>query len=141
VKKRPCSICRRWFLPDVRVGARQVTCGATACQRTRRERTHAAWRAENADYDVDRRWREAVDAAKAEPEATSVTETQGPGAGVPWDVVQDEMRVEARVILAGVVRVIGRWAQTEMRTQHAVFAEEFARHSGRTTQTQMEASG
>jgi sugar phosphate isomerase/epimerase len=115
-----------------------VTCGAAACQRARRERTHAAWRAENPDYDVDRRWREAIDAAKAEPAATLVTETQGPGAGVPWGLVQDEMRVEARVILAGVVRVIGRWAQIEMQSQRAGFANEFVRHSGRTTQTQME---
>jgi hypothetical protein len=36
---------------------------------------------------------------------------------LPWDVVQDEMRVEGRVILAGVVRVMGLFVQDEIRKQ------------------------
>lgn len=116
-----------------------MTCGAAACQQSRREATHAAWRARNTDYDLDRRWREAIGVAKAEPKVVPVAATRSPAAGVPWGVVQDEMRVEARVILAGVVRVIGRWAQTEMRAQADVFTKESGRHPGRTTQTEMEA--
>ncbi len=119
-----------------------MTCGAVACQQSRRERTHAAWRARNADYDLDRRWRDAIEVAKADPVLVPVPmpATRSPAAGVPWGVVQDEMRVEARVILAGVVRVIGRWAQTEMRSQVDVFTKEFGEHPGRTSQTQMEAA-
>ncbi len=30
--KRPCSICRKWFQPDVRQKDRQSTCGRTECQ-------------------------------------------------------------------------------------------------------------
>lgn len=37
--------------------------------------------------------------------------------GLPWEVVQDEMGVEGRVIIAGIVRVMGRHAQDEMRSQ------------------------
>ena len=33
--KRPCSICRRWFRPDVRVGSRQRACGRPECQTAR----------------------------------------------------------------------------------------------------------
>ena len=31
-RKRPCRICRRWYLPDVRHKKRQKTCGAPDCQ-------------------------------------------------------------------------------------------------------------
>jgi len=37
--------------------------------------------------------------------------------GVPWEVVQTEMEVEGRVILAGVVRVMGSFVQTEIRDE------------------------
>ena len=30
--KRPCSICRKWFQPDVRQKDRQQTCGRSSCQ-------------------------------------------------------------------------------------------------------------
>jgi len=30
--KRPCSICRKWFQPDVRQKDRQKTCGRSSCQ-------------------------------------------------------------------------------------------------------------
>lgn len=137
-KKRPCSECRRWFLPDARVGERQRTCGAVTCQQGRREQTHAAWRARNPDYDLDRRWREAIAAAKKEPDVVPTVGTVAPTAGVPWEVVQDEMKVEGRVILAGVVRVIGRHVQTEIRRQVTDYADEFGRHGGRAAQTEME---
>lgn len=31
--KRPCSICRKWFQPDVRQKGRQKTCSNPACRR------------------------------------------------------------------------------------------------------------
>ena len=31
-RKRPCTICRRWFRPDPRVGDRQHACGKPECQ-------------------------------------------------------------------------------------------------------------
>lgn len=35
--KRPCSICRKWFTPDVRQKGRQTTC-SPACQNERHRR-------------------------------------------------------------------------------------------------------
>jgi len=49
-RKRPCSICRRWFRPDPRVGLRQHTCGKPDCQAARRKKTQARWRTKNPDY-------------------------------------------------------------------------------------------
>ncbi len=42
-KKRPCRICRRWFLPSPRARGRQTTCCETSCQRERHRRACAAW--------------------------------------------------------------------------------------------------
>jgi len=42
-KKRPCKICRKWFLPDPRVGDRQKTCGAPECQRKWHTKKCAEW--------------------------------------------------------------------------------------------------
>jgi hypothetical protein len=32
-KKRPCRICRRWFMPNAKLKDRQKTCGDPQCQR------------------------------------------------------------------------------------------------------------
>jgi hypothetical protein len=126
-------------LPDARVGDRQRTCGAAACQQRRREQTHAEWRTRNPDYDRDRRWRDAIAVAKSEPDALpNASRAAAPVTGVPWEVVQDEMTVEARVILTGVVRVLGRYVQTEMRRQDHDLTQKSGRHAGRTAQTEME---
>lgn len=40
--KRPCSICRKWFIPDVRQKGRQKTCGP-ACQNELHRRLCEKW--------------------------------------------------------------------------------------------------
>ena len=138
-KKRPCCICRRWFLPDVRVGDRQRTCGAASCQQAQHERAYRVWREANRDYDRARRWQDTLGAAKNEPaSAPPAANAPAPVAGVPWDVVQNEMRVEGRVILAGVVRVIGLFVQDEIRRQVAETPPGVARHAPMAAQTEME---
>ncbi len=48
-KKRPCCICRKWFLPDVRQRGRQITCGPE-CRREKRKRDCKKWYRKNKDY-------------------------------------------------------------------------------------------
>jgi hypothetical protein len=55
--QRPCRICKKWFRPDARAGARQRTCGSPSCQRERHCRACAAWRGRNPDYDQEERLR------------------------------------------------------------------------------------
>jgi hypothetical protein len=50
--KRPCTICRRWFRPNPRVGVRQHACGQPECQSARRQKTQASWRRRNPDYAI-----------------------------------------------------------------------------------------
>lgn len=44
--KRPCSICRKWFTPDVRQKGRQKTC-SPACQNERHRRQCEKWNRKN----------------------------------------------------------------------------------------------
>src|SRR5215468_5672090 len=115
-KKRPCCICRRWFLPDARVGARQRACGAAECQRARHRAADRAWHGRQRDYDRGRHWQAAVNAAKAGSKPTPPDRPR-PLAEVPWDVAQDAMAPEAVVILAGVARVLAEWVEDEIRRQ------------------------
>jgi hypothetical protein len=141
-KKRPCSVCRRWFLPDARVGGRQHACGREECQRERHRRADQRWRAANRDYDRDRRWREAIAEAKAEANsAPPARNAPAPASGLPWDLVQDEMKVEGRVILAGVVRVVGVFVLDEMRRQAADIVAGFARHQAWVAQDEIAPDG
>ena len=49
-KKRPCCICRRWFLPNTKVKDRQVTCGDPKCQKQWHKKQCAKWNKKNTDY-------------------------------------------------------------------------------------------
>ena len=88
--KKPCRICRRWFRPDVRVGARQHTCGRPECQVARRKKTQAAWRARNPDYFVA--WR--IQARAESERAPEPLRLPFPLSNLPWDMAQDEFGVK-----------------------------------------------
>jgi len=60
---------------------------------------------------------------------------------LPWDVVQDEMDIEGRVILAGVVRVMGLFVQDEMRTEVPKIVERIVRHLPRVAQDEIDPGG
>lgn len=47
--KRPCCICRKWFLQDVRQKGRQKTCGPD-CQKELHRRKCADWNKKNKAY-------------------------------------------------------------------------------------------
>ena len=49
-RKRPCRICRRWFMPNPRLKDRQKTCGRSQCQREWHRKMCEKWNRENADY-------------------------------------------------------------------------------------------
>ena len=48
-RKRPCSICRKWFLPDVRQAGRQKTC-SPKCIRELHRRNCREWNKKNTAY-------------------------------------------------------------------------------------------
>ena len=49
-RKRPCRICRCWFIPHPRLKDRQKTCGSSQCKGEWHRKMCRKWYRENADY-------------------------------------------------------------------------------------------
>ena len=47
LKKRPCAVCRRWFLPQAKVKQRAKTCGSPQCQKEWHRRQCRNWNRKN----------------------------------------------------------------------------------------------
>ena len=52
-RKRPCRVCKRWFIPHPRLKDRQKTCGNLPCQREWHRRKCEQWNHNNVDYFKD----------------------------------------------------------------------------------------
>lgn len=109
-RKRPCSICGRWFYPDPRVGDRQQACSDPACQAGRRKKTQAKWRAANPDYAIGRRLtvRHANGATPPQQaqQPPPTPRMPPPLDRVPWDVAQDEFGTKGTDIIKEIVRLL-----------------------------------
>ncbi len=126
LKKRPCSICRRWFYPDRRVGARQRACSERSCQVGRRARTQAWWRRRNRDYFTARRL-QARGVSKEEGATPEPLQLPPPLSHLPWDIAQDEFGPVGTDFIAHLGRVLLRSGQDQRRVQVRATIEEFGR--------------
>ena len=115
--KRPCRICRRWFVPDRRVGRRQRACSAPTCQIARRAATQASWRRRNPDYfiahRVQRRRLRADDVQGGVPPLV----LPPPLSQLPWDLAQEEFGVAGTDFLGHLGRVLLVAAQDQKTAQ------------------------
>jgi hypothetical protein len=111
-RKRPCSICRRWFRPDPRVGNRQHACGQPECQMSRRQKTQASWRRRNRDYAIAYR----LDQRKAQaPPSPEPLRLPAPLNQLPWDIAKDEFGAEGADFIGVMGALIVRMAKDEIR--------------------------
>lgn len=109
--KKPCRICRRWFRPHVRVGARQRTCGRPECQQAQRKQTLKAWRLRNPDYFTA--WRiQARSTSQAEP-----TRLPDPLSCLPWDIAQAEFGLRGTCFIESLGAVLVRVAKNQSMGQ------------------------
>jgi len=108
-KKRPCSICRKWFLPNPREGKRQKTCGGAECQAERHRRSCRSWHRRNPDYDRARRLQKRVRQEEtAENLARSLVD---PLARLDESAARDAVGLEASVIIIETGKVIVTWVR------------------------------
>src|SRR5215471_8936517 len=114
-RKRPCSICRRWFRPYPRVGARQRACGKPDCQAARRKKTQARWRAKNPDYAAGYRLQRR-NSQERTPEALRVP---APLNRLPWDLAKDEIGGKATDFLGVMSALLVRSAKDQIRPHAA----------------------
>lgn len=114
-RKKPCSICRRWFRPDPRVGARQRACRKPDCQAARRKKTQAAWCAGNPDYFIARR----IQVRGTLARASAPLHLRSALSRLPWDIAQDEFGVKG----ADFIGVMGTLLLSAAQDQRRVSAE------------------
>ncbi len=111
--KRPCRVCRRWFRPDVRVGARQHTCSRPECQAARRKKMQATWRARNPDYFVA--WR--IQARAGSERAPGPLHLSSPLSNLPWDIAQDEFGVRGADFIGAMGALLLQAAKDQFKAQ------------------------
>jgi hypothetical protein len=129
-------ICRRWFWPDGRVGARQRACSERACQKARRAQTQASWRRRNPDYFTARR----IQTRRAVAEkgrGIELLRLPPPLLQLPWDIAQDEFGVAGADFLGHLGRVLVRVGQDARVAQLLVSTNEIGRHAPGVTQDQI----
>jgi hypothetical protein len=115
--KRPCCICRRWFVPDRRVGRRQRACSTSACQIARRTRTQASWRRRNPDYFIAHRVQRRRLKAGAVQGGVPPLVLPPPLSQLPWDLAQEEFGVAGTDFLGHLGRVLLGAAQDQKAAQ------------------------
>jgi hypothetical protein len=114
-RKRPCRICRRWFKPDNRVGDRQHTCGQPDCQKARRQKTQASWRARNPGYATADR----IEKRNQDPDAEPIR-TPPPLNQLPWDLAKDQFPGQGVDFIA----VMGRLLLNAAKDQFEAYLAE-----------------
>ena len=81
-RKRPCSICRTWFLPDVRQKGRQATC-SPECRKERHRRKCKTWNKKNKPYFKEIHLNQKLESINRAPPDKAVTVTPQKNKTVP----------------------------------------------------------
>lgn len=119
-RKRPCGICRRWFVPHPRAGDRQRVCSAAECQRERHRRACHNWRQREAPAERAHRLRQRL--------RVDADERQGAAASrVSWDAVRDAVGLKVAVIFEEISRVLEDVVRDAVRRQVRAPAAESRR--------------
>lgn len=136
-RSRPCSVCRRWFVPDARVRGCQRTCGPS-CRRELKRRTQAAWLERNPGYWAARRLRrqEARITFRNEAKKPEIPARRPPDAvrSIPTEIVQDAIGVKGLVLTQFLLRLMHRMVQDAIGTQLLEMTVESGRLRSRIAQ-------
>lgn len=101
--RRRCRVCWKLFMPDLRLGERQRTCGRDECRRTRHARNCAEPRGRDPDYTrMEQRIRSRL---------TPTGQDGAPGSPNPldkldWEAVRREAGTASKVVLQETGRVL-----------------------------------
>lgn len=109
-RKKPCTICRRWFLPNPKVGARQRACCEPECQTARRKKTQAQWRQRNPDYAAAYRLEQRAAQTQPPPEPLRLPL---PLPQLPWDFAKDQFGAQGTDFLGVMSALILRAAKDQ----------------------------
>ena len=121
-RKRPCRICRCWFVPHPRAAGRQHVCSRADCQRERHRRACRNWRQREGPAERAHRLRQRLLVA-GDGRPTAVAPR------VSWDAVRDAVGLEVAVILEEISRLLEDLVRDAVRRQVHVPATESRRVS------------
>ena len=121
-RKRPCRICRRWFLADPRLKERQMTCGQVECQRQWHKKKCTEWNKKNTDYFKTNYLQKKIDTAtqcRGDPEASMPAKhldkvpASRMNTGMPLEYVKEVIGVPLVIIHEYLAQQLDqRWRQT-----------------------------
>lgn len=112
-RKRPCKICRKWFMPDPRQIGRQKTCGDSACQKENHRRQCEKWNQKNrvyfkANYLSEKLSRAEAPPAESEKKAPVTSPSSRINLFLPKDLVVDIIGVRHFIILEYIIDLVMR---------------------------------
>jgi hypothetical protein len=124
-RKRPCRICRRWFLPDSRLKDRQMTCGEVECKRQWHRKKFTEWNRQNPDYFRSNYLQKKLDAAGAtvtsKPFDTQIGQPRSRfRSGLPLKYVQEVIGAQHLIIIEYLAQLLLRRFQEAFKSQATV---------------------
>jgi hypothetical protein len=114
-RKRPCRICRKWFVANPRVGDRQKTCGSDECRKRWHVKKCREWNGRNREYFQAiylarklSRLSEQRQGARGEPSAVILPSRPRLLLGLPRREVQEVIGTQALVIIEYISQLLLR---------------------------------
>ena len=131
-RRRPCSICGRWFAPNPRSGDRQKTCGSDECKRKQHTRSCRRWNRKNRQYFKEIYLTKRLEAGSSLRSDRSSVETTPIRQRISLlhispEVVQDVIRRQPLVIMEYIMRMLFRSFQDVIRVELLEIKEELNR--------------
>jgi len=104
-RKRPCRVCRKWFLPDGRLKNRQKTCGNPECQREWRRKKSAEWNKKNEEYFRTNYLQKKLEAAQSLESNLCKSRLK---TGLPLKFVQEVIGIQHLIIIEYLAQLLVR---------------------------------
>ncbi len=135
--KRPCRICKKWFIPDPRLGGRQKTCGSPECQRKWHIRKCAEWNMKNRHCSRESYLRGRLESLSSVPKSPATPPPIPPSPPLkpspkrvtpldyPPKVVQEVIGTQQLVIIEYIVRLLIKRVQEVIKPQLAGIKSEY----------------
>jgi hypothetical protein len=124
-RKRPCRICRCWFIPNPRLKDRQKTCGNSECQRKWHQKKCQEWNRRNADYfKANYLQKKIISATETPNQSPSFKLNNRLKSGLPLSYVQEVISLQHLIIIEYFGQLLFRRFQEALRVQVAVMTGE-----------------
>ena len=119
--KRPCRICRRWFLPNPRLKDRQKTCGDVECKKEWHRKQCKAWNKKHSDYFRANYLQKKLDSVSVSGISPKSSTHKPPlKSKLPLDVVQEVIGIQHIVIIEYFGQLLFRRFQEVIKSQVVV---------------------